>query len=190
MKKNLVLVAPILAVLGACAQLGVGGPDDLRPSETVADAAALPAAAPVATSTLPAATAAEVAAVPADPVLTSAPPPPRSANTQAALDTTTATQRAQAAASGAPQGGARLIGSTVASLGSPTQPGFWLETPLVQTETKGRVTNKANGKSSAVTLIPIPGPVTGGSRLSLPAMRLIEASLTDLAQLDVTLEPS
>ena len=57
----------------------------------------------------------------------------------------------------------------------------------MKSETKGRVTNKANGKSSAVTLIPIGGPATGGSRLSLPAMRLIEAPLTELTELEVTL---
>lgn len=139
---------------------------------------------------MPQASAQDIAAAPPDPVLTSAPPPSRTANTQATLDTTTASQRAQAARPAAAQTSARSLGSTVASLGSPTEPGFWLKTPLVKTEAKGRVTNKANGKSSAVILIPIDGPATGGSRLSLPAMRLIEASLTDLAQLDVTLDPS
>jgi hypothetical protein len=117
--------------------------------------------------------------------LTSAPRPPASARTQAALDTTTPEQRRQAATPAA-QSAAQQLGSTVASLGTPAEPGFWLKTPLVKTQAQGRVTNKANGKSSAVTLIPIDGPTTGGSRLSLPAMRLIEAPLTDLAELDVT----
>jgi len=166
--------------LGACAQLGMGQPEDA--ARPVASSAA---AGHMAAPGLPAATPVDVAALPADPVLTSAPPPARTANTQAALDTTTAAQRKQAAAPVA--AASKSLGTTIASLGSPTEPGFWLKTPLVKSETKGRVTNKANGKSSAVTLIPIAGPATGGSRLSLPAMRLIGASLTELTELDVTL---
>lgn len=80
------------------------------------------------------------------------------------------------------------MGKTVASLGSPTEPGLWLKTPLVQTEAQGRVTNPANGKSSLVTLIPIDGPNTAGSRMSLAALRLIGASLTDLTEVEVALE--
>ncbi len=167
--------------LSACAQLGLGQPEDSGApvvAEPVPEAVVSP-------SDLPEATAADVAAVKADPVLTSAPPPPKAAKTQEALDTTTAAQRSQAAAPA--EAKAKLLGTTIASLGSPTEPGFWLKTPLVKSETNGRVTNKANGKSSAVTLIPIDGPATGGSRLSLPAMRLIEASLTELTELEVTL---
>jgi predicted small lipoprotein YifL len=156
--------------LGACTRLGLVQPEDT-----------------VASTPLPETLAADVAVTPADPVLTSAPPPPRAANTQASLDTTTPEQRKQAAAPATPRADSKVLGSTVASLGSPTEPGFWLKTPLVTAETAGRVTNKANGKSSAVTLIPIEGPATGGSRLSLPAMRLIEAPLTDLVDLTVTL---
>lgn len=118
--------------------------------------------------------------------LTSAPRPPEAARTAEALDTTTSEQRAQAAA--APAEAAPILGTTVVSLGSPTEPGFWLKTPLVQQEASGRVTNPATGKSSVVTLIPIEGPKTAGSRLSLPAMRLIEASLTDLTEVEVSLE--
>lgn len=158
--------------LGACAQLGMGQPEDTGVAATNAQ---------------PETSTADMAAVPADPVLTSAPPPPRAANTQASLDTTTPEQRKQAAAPATPQAAATVLGTTVASLGSPTEPGFWLKTPLVTSQTAGRVTNTANGKSSAVTLIPIDGPATGGSRLSLPAMRLIEAPLTELVDLTVTL---
>lgn len=160
--------------LGACAQLLSRQPEDTAAANPQAETAVLPAATQV-----------DVAALPADPVLTSAPPPPRAARTQEALDTTTTAQRAEAAA---PAGAAaKSLGTTIASLGSPSEPGFWLKTPLVKSETSGRVTNKANGKSSAVILIPIDGPATGGSRLSLPAMRLIEASLTDLTEVEVTL---
>lgn len=158
--------------LGACAQLGVGQPDGA--AVTGAQGAA--------------ATDAQTnGGGDVDPVAPSAPPPPPAANTQATLDTTTAEQRRQAAAPPAAARGARILGTTVASLGSPTEPGFWLKTPLVQAEAMGRVTNKGNGKSSAVKLIPIEGPASGGSRLSLPAMRLIDASLTELIEIEVTL---
>ena len=117
---------------------------------------------------------------------TTAPPPPPNAQSAEALDTTTAEQRAAAVApTAAPT---RDLGRTVASLGSPTEPGLWLKTPLVKTEAQGRVINPANGKSSLVTLIPLDGPATGGSRMSLSAMRLIGASLTDLTEVTVALE--
>lgn len=117
---------------------------------------------------------------------TAAPPPPAAATTADALDTTTPEQRAAAAAPAtAPS---KALGKTVASLGSPTEPGLWLKTPLVQAEAQGRVTNPANGKSSLVTLIPIEGPNTAGSRMSLAALRLIGASLTDLTEVEVALE--
>ena len=142
----------------------------------------------------------ETASAPSDPFLpaqpevpeaalapeTAAPPPPPSAQTAEALDTTTPEQRAAAAAPA--EAPSKTLGSTVASLGSPTEPGLWLKTPLVSSEQQGRVTNPANGKSSLVTLIPIDGPATAGSRMSLAALRLIEASLTDLTEVEVALE--
>ena len=158
-----------LLALSGCAQLGLGQPEDSRPQT-------------------PAVSDDEAAAAAPDATLTSAPPPPPAAKTQEALDTTSAAQRAQAAAPAAPEATSKALGTTIVSLGSPTEPGFWLKTPLVKTETKGRVTNKSNGKSSAVTLIPIDGDASGGSRMSLPAMRLIGASLTDLTEVEVTLE--
>ncbi len=117
---------------------------------------------------------------------TAAPPPPATAQTAEALDTTTPQQRAAAAAP--PEAPSKALGTTVATLGSPTEPGLWLKTPLVSVEQQGRVTNPANGKSSLVTLIPIEGPETAGSRMSLAALRLIEASLTDLTEVEVALE--
>jgi hypothetical protein len=77
------------------------------------------------------------------------------------------------------------LGRTVASLGDATQPGLWLKTPLVQTEQAGRVSFPGTGKSVAVTLIPIEGPLTAGSRLSLAAMQAIGAPLTGLPEIDV-----
>lgn len=143
---------------------------------------------------------AEVSEAPADPFVpaeaivtetalapaTAAPPPPPAARTAEALDTTTPEQRA--AATAAPAQPTRALGTTVVSLGSPTEPGLWLKTPLVKEEAQGRVTNPANGKSSLVTLLPLDGPETAGSRMSLAALRLIEASLTDLTEVEVALE--
>ena len=106
--------------------------------------------------------------------------------TVAALDTTTAAERE--AATRAPASAGAALGSTVVSLGSATEPGLWLKTPLVDAEQPGRVTNPATGKSAAVTLIPLEGPATAGSRMSLPALRLIGASLTDLTTVEVSTE--
>jgi hypothetical protein len=114
------------------------------------------------------------------------PAPPISARTPDQFDTTTAKQR-QDAATAAPEVD-RPLGETVASLGDPSRPGFWLETPLVTTLQKGRVVHPATGKSAQVTLIPIGGPKTAGSRISLAAMRLIEVPLTDLATLQVFID--
>ena len=117
---------------------------------------------------------------------TAAARPPAGARTADALDTTTAEQRAEASKPAA--AGAKSLGTTVASLGSATEPGLWLKTPLVDAEQPGRVTNPATGKSAAVTLIPLEGPATAGSRMSLPALRLIGASLTDLTTVEVSTE--
>lgn len=111
--------------------------------------------------------------------------PPVAARTVEEFDTTTDEQRSEAVAVASDAGGERALGATVASLGSPTEPGFWLKTPLVSKPSKGKVVYPANGKSVAVDLIPIDGPKTAGSRMSLPAMRLIEAPLTGLPEVQV-----
>lgn len=111
-----------------------------------------------------------------------APEPPATARTVDEFDTTSAEERAAAAAP-AQGGGGALLGTSVASLGDPARPGFWLETPLVSAETQGRVAY--GGKWAQVTLIPIDGPATGGSRISLAAMRLLGAPLTDLPTVEV-----
>lgn len=112
-----------------------------------------------------------------------APPPPETARTEEAFDTTSAEDRAAATAAPAPAAEANL-GSTVATLGAPTDPGFWLETPLVSAMREGRVV-AANGKSVNVTLRPIVGPATAGSRISLPALRLLEVGLAGLHEVTV-----
>lgn len=102
--------------------------------------------------------------------------------TAAQLDTTSNAEKAQAAA---PTGGGRRLGVTVASLGDPSEPGFWVKTPLVGAETNGRVVNPANGKSANVRLIPLGGPASGGSQVSLPALQMLGVSLTDLPSLEI-----
>lgn len=109
------------------------------------------------------------------------PPPPPNARTVEQFDTTTAQDRAAAVA--APSGGERRLGTTIASLGSPTDPGIWFKTPLVSEITQGRV--EYNGNSVNVELRPSGGAAGSGSQISLAAMRLIEAPLTGLPEVVV-----
>ncbi|GKY88571.1 hypothetical protein [Sinisalibacter aestuarii] len=109
---------------------------------------------------------------------------PAGANTADAFDTTSAAERAAAQAAPEPAGEARL-GRTVATLGNPADPGFWLETPLVTASRQGRVVAVANGKAVSLELRPIDGPQSAGSRISLPALRLLGVGLTGLHELDV-----
>ncbi len=111
--------------------------------------------------------------------------PATSARTVEQFDTTTPEERQAAAAAPVQTGGEQRLGDTVASLGDVTKPGFWLETPLVSSPKTGRVYFPGSGKSAQVDLIPIDGPDTAGSRISLAAMRLIEAPLTDLPTIEV-----
>ena len=126
-------------------------------------------------------TAQQVAAATA---ITRAPAPRPSARASAAqLNTTTAEQRAAAAK---PSAAAETkLGTTVASLGNPTEGGFWIKTPLVKTKGIGRIVNPANGKSATVDLLPLSGDATGGSQVSLPALQLLGISLTDLPTIEV-----
>jgi hypothetical protein len=108
--------------------------------------------------------------------------PTASANTAEALDTTTQEQRT--AAQARPAGGA-VLGVTVMSLGDPAEPGFWLKTPLVTAEGPGQIVDPSTGNTVAVTLMPIPGPATAGSRVSLATLRLLGLPLTALAEVEV-----
>lgn len=116
------------------------------------------------------------------PGVPAAPLPRPSARTAEEFDTTSAADRAAAAAPKELET-EQSLGVTIASLGDPSNPGFWLETPLVSEQKPGRVVYQ--GESSAVTLLPIDGPKTAGSRLSLAAMRLIGAPLTGLPEIEV-----
>lgn len=119
-----------------------------------------------------------------DAVQSAASRPPTTARTVEEFDTTTAEER-QAAATPAAAAGGTLLGSTIVSLGDPARPGFWIETPLASAAGTGRVVYPGTGQSAQVELIPIDGPATAGSRMSLAAMRLIGVPLTGLAEVQV-----
>ncbi|QBX34457.1 hypothetical protein E4191_06830 [Paracoccus liaowanqingii] len=128
----------------------------------------------------PQATEAQVSAATA---VTRAPSPrPVARATPAQLDTTTPEQRAAAAQ--APASAETRLGTTVGSLGNPSEGGFWIKTPLVQERAQGRIVNPATGKSAQVELIPLTGGGSG-SQVSLPALQLLGVSLTDLPTLEV-----
>ncbi len=123
------------------------------------------------------------AAIPA-PTLnpTPPPPPPTSATTVDQFDTTTEEDRAAATEVEADDA-AQELGVTIASLGSPTVPGIWLETPLVTELTPGQITYQ--DKTINVELRPSGGALGSGSQISLAAMRLLEAPLTGLPEITV-----
>lgn len=105
------------------------------------------------------------------------------AKTAEAMDTTSSAERTAAAAATTPA--KAELGRTVASLGDPSQSGFWLETPLVSAKTKGRVEDPSTGKTAEVELRPSGGAKGSGSQISLAAMRLLEVPLTALPELVV-----
>jgi len=110
------------------------------------------------------------------------PPPPVTAVTAEQFDTTTEADRAAAIVE-EPAAEDRLLGTTIASLGPPADPGIWLETPLVSVLTPGRIDYL--GTSINVELRPSGGTAGSGSQISLAAMRLIAAPLTSLPELQV-----
>ncbi len=109
--------------------------------------------------------------------------PVAGAVTAEAFDTTTEAERA--AATAGPTGAGAALGRTVATLGNPADPGFWLETPLVDRVRPGRAVAAANGKAVQLELRPIDGAPGAGSRISLAALRLLGVGLTGLHELEV-----
>lgn len=109
--------------------------------------------------------------------------PPADATSVEDFDTTTQEQRVEAAT--AVSGAEHEVGRTIAALGNAATPGFWLETPMVSEAVMGRVVYGKTGKSAAVQLIPIDGPATAGSRISLAALRVLGAPLAGLVELVV-----
>jgi len=110
-----------------------------------------------------------------------APTVPKTARTAEAFDITTPEERA-AAMQKNPQA-STFLGETIASLGNPADTGIWLLTPLVDTAQAGRV--QYGNASVVLELRPITGEPTGASQLSLSAMRLLKAPLTELVRVNV-----
>lgn len=141
---------------------------------TACEALMVPATAPAAVGV----------AAPVVPTLnpTPPPPPPAAARTVDQFDTTTAADKAAALAVkvDAPKA---ALGTTLATLGPPAEPGIWLKTPLVKTLVMGRVTYK--GKDANVELRPSGGAAGSGSQMSLAAMRLLGIPLTEIATVEV-----
>lgn len=113
------------------------------------------------------------------------PKPPAAARTVDQFDTTTAADKAEALAvrTDAP---VKALGTTLATLGPPTEPGIWLKTPLVTTLVMGRVSYK--GKDANVELRPSGGAAGAGSQISLAAMQTLGIPLTEIAEVSVSVE--
>ncbi len=101
----------------------------------------------------------------------------------AALDTASPESRNAAAQDAAAP--AQRLGSTVATLGAPGEEGFWIKTPLADAPGRGRVYYPGSDKSVGVDLIPLDAAPGAGSRLSLSAMRMLDAPLSGLPEVDV-----
>ncbi len=108
------------------------------------------------------------------------------ATTPAQFDTTTAADRTAAQSVA---GSGQHLGRSIASLGNPAEPGFWVKTTLVETPSSGRIVWRDTGQDIAVDLLPIPGAPTAGSEISLAAMRLLGMDLTGLPEIDIFLLP-
>ncbi len=115
---------------------------------------------------------------------TAAGAPSKSAVTAEQFDTTSAAER-DAAAEAPPVSSEVRLGTTIASLGNPSDPGFWAETGLVDKVTAGRLEYPQAGTSVKVELRPSGGAPSSGTRVSLPALRVLEAPLTALPELVV-----
>ncbi|MCC1482153.1 D-galactarate dehydratase [Roseibaca sp. Y0-43] len=102
------------------------------------------------------------------------------------LDTTSPAERA--AAQAVDVTGGALLGETLASLGSPTEQGFWLRTGLVTRVTQGRVERVDGSGAIRVELRPSGAAPGAGSQLSLAAFRALGAPLTELLPLRVLSE--
>ncbi|MEP2718779.1 hypothetical protein [Pseudophaeobacter sp.] len=84
--------------------------------------------------------------------------------------------------SGAPVAGFQGRATTVASLGDPAIGGMWMETSLVTTEQQAKL-RSSSGQEVTVTLKP--AAAEGSGRLSIAAMRALEAPLTELVEVEV-----
>ncbi|MTJ03556.1 MAG: hypothetical protein FH759_02515 [Sediminimonas qiaohouensis] len=93
------------------------------------------------------------------------------------------TQEEEGAAASVDTAALRSLGTSVATLGDPSRPGLWVETPLTDTRTRGRAVLADGGQGVDLDLIPAPG--TGGSRMSPAAMRALGLPLSALAEVEL-----
>lgn len=167
----------ILPLISLVALAGCAGPSlpgfDVPGSLSAGPQATQPTGAPLSALSAP------------EPTIDPDPPPPPSetARTVDEFDTTTEEDRAEAVAESETEAESESLGTTLATLGSPADPGIWVKTPLVSEAVMGRVDYE--GQSVNVELRPSGGEVGAGSQISLAAMRLIEAPLTEIVELSV-----
>lgn len=84
----------------------------------------------------------------------------------------------------APEAGT-VLGETVASLGSPSEGGLWLRTPMVAAPRPGEVVALSGGARAQVELRPSGGEPGAGSRLSIAGFRALALPVTALPELRV-----
>ncbi len=77
------------------------------------------------------------------------------------------------------------LGETIASLGSPSEGGAWLRTPMVGSPQSGRVVDEESGRELDVELRPSGGVPGTGSRLSLEGYQALGINPTELPRLRV-----
>ncbi|MBZ8119657.1 hypothetical protein KUD11_13495 [Roseovarius sp. LXJ103] len=77
------------------------------------------------------------------------------------------------------------IGRTIASLGAATEPGFWMKTRFVDVPTKGARCLYGEGQVGECRSHSAQPPATACSQMSLAALRLVEAPLTGLPDMQV-----
>lgn len=103
----------------------------------------------------------------------------------ATADTARPMARPESAAPAAqPAAAPGALGTTLASLGSPTEGGLWLRTGLVTRVVQGRVV-APSGQSVQVELRPSGQAPGSGSQMSLAAYQALGVPLTQLVRLQV-----
>ena len=103
-----------------------------------------------------------------------------------ALDLTSEAERAAALAP--PAARTQMLGETLASLGSPAEPGLWLRTGLVTRVTQGRIETQDGSGSLRLELRPSGAVAGSGSQLSLSGFTTLGLPLTQLVTLRVYAE--
>ena len=82
-----------------------------------------------------------------------------------------------------------MVGSTVAYMSNPGEPGMWLKTHLVSEERQGRLVFPQTARSVFVTLRPLDVHKTNDSQISYAAMKGLSVQMTTLPVLDVFVLP-